>query len=218
MTQAIQFGTEGDDSIAVGSVFLTYVGLGGNDTYVLSAALGPTVLVEQAGGGIDTLIASVAGALTLPGCIENLILTGAAVDATGNALDNRIVGNANANTFFASGGNDTVAGGDGNDTYFVNSALDRIEEFAGPGAGDDDFVVTSVSSQTWPLCRVITRWPFGLALNRAMAPSIRSGEATWMPSGSRSRSCALFKPKSSIARFLTEAASTALATGGKAAS
>ncbi len=145
MTQTIQFGTEGDDSIAVGSVFLTYVGLGGNDTYVLSAALGPTVLVEQAGGGVDTLIASAAGALTLPDFIENLILTGAAVSAAGNALDNRIVGNANANTFFASGGNDTMAGGDGNDTYFVNSALDRIEELAGPGSGANDIVVASVS-------------------------------------------------------------------------
>ncbi len=144
MAQTIQFGTEGDDSIAVGSVFLTYVGLGGNDTYALSAALGSTVLVEQAGGGIDTVIASAAGAITLPDFIENLILTGAAVDATGNVLDNRIVGNVNANTFFASGGNDTLVGGDGDDTYFVDAALDRIEELAGPGSGND-LVSTSVT-------------------------------------------------------------------------
>ena len=134
MTQAIQFGTESDDNIMVaGNIFLTYVGLAGNDTYQLTNGLGPIQLVEQAGGGIDTVITSANAPITLPDFIENLILLGDAVNAAGNALDNRIVGNEHNNVVSGGGGNDTMTGGDGNDTYFVDAALDRIEELAGPG-------------------------------------------------------------------------------------
>lgn len=145
MTQAIQFGTESDDNIMVaGNIFLTYVGLAGNDTYQLTNGLGPIQLVEQAGGGIDTVITSANAPITLPDFIENLILLGDAVNANGNALDNRIVGNEHNNVVSGGGGNDTMTGGDGNDTYFVDAALDRIEELVGPGSGDD-LVNTSVT-------------------------------------------------------------------------
>ena len=145
MTQSIQFGTEGDDAIdVVGNVVLTYIGLAGNDTYMLANGLGPIQLVEQAGGGIDTVITSVNAPILLPDFIENLILNGAAHQGAGNALDNRIVGSAIGDLLDGGAGNDTMLGGNGDDIYIVDATLDRIEELAGPDTGDD-LVRASVS-------------------------------------------------------------------------
>ena len=91
-------------------------------------------LVETAGQGIDTIRAGFT--ITLPAAataeIENLVLVGGAtVDGTGNALDNTLTGNTAANllaglggidTLDGGGGADTLDGGPGDDSYIVNNA------------------------------------------------------------------------------------------------
>lgn len=86
-------------------------GAAGDDRYVVDNV--GDVVNEQAGEGNDTVFTSVDHALSAN--VENLVLTGSAVTATGNDLDNALVGNAFANTLTAGVGNDVLAGGLGND-------------------------------------------------------------------------------------------------------
>ncbi len=73
-------------------------------------------------GGIDRVIADVS--FTLSGNVENLTLIGsAAINGTGNGLNNIIKGNTGANV---------LAGGRGNDTYHVGAG-DTVTEFAERG-------------------------------------------------------------------------------------
>lgn len=81
-----------------------------NDLYNVSSSLAR--IAENAGGGIDTVRAS--ATYTLPENVENLLLTGGAVNAIGNAGHNVLRGNA---------GNNTLDGRDGIDTVQFGSAL-----------------------------------------------------------------------------------------------
>lgn len=97
----------------------TLNGLLGNDTYVLGA--GSDNVVDT--GGVDTITSSITRSLasyaaTAASAIENLTLTGtAAINATGNAYNNVLIGNSGANVLTGGAGNDTLVGGAGNDTF-----------------------------------------------------------------------------------------------------
>ena len=103
----------------------TMAGGAGDDLYIVNNSL--DIVTEDAGAGMDTVNASVA--YVLSGNVENLTLTGAAaVNGTGNALDNILVGNSAANTLIGGAGNDTYVVGAGDSvTEALNEGTDTVQ-------------------------------------------------------------------------------------------
>ena len=117
-----------DNVLTGNSAANVLIGGGGNDTYVIGA--GDSV-VEAANSGTDTVQSALT--YTLGSNLENLSLTGsAAINGTGNSLDNILTGNSAANV---------LTGGSGNETYVVGSG-DSVVEAASAGT---DTVQSSVS-------------------------------------------------------------------------
>jgi len=104
------------------------IGGAGNDTYVVDSL---EDLVQETGGGVDTVLSEID--LKLGSGLENLGLTGTAVHGTGNATDNVLTGNNADNVLDGRNGADTLAGGLGNDTYYVSESGDRILEATDAG-------------------------------------------------------------------------------------
>ena len=129
----------GSDTLNGGAGADSMMGGAGNDTYYVDAT--GDVVTEGATAGTDTILSSIA--YTLGNNLENLILTGiAAINVTGNALDNTLTGNSAANTLNGGTGTDTLVGGLGNDTYVVDTTTDTLTENAGEGT---DLVQSSVT-------------------------------------------------------------------------
>jgi Ca2+-binding RTX toxin-like protein/type III secretion system FlhB-like substrate exporter len=91
------------------------------------------IVIELAGGGtIDQVNAFVTYKLTDQ--VERLVLSGtAAIDGTGNALDNLLTGNAAANQLWGGLGNDTLNANAGDDRLFGEDGIDSLDG----GAGND---------------------------------------------------------------------------------
>jgi Ca2+-binding RTX toxin-like protein len=110
----------------------------GNDTYIVGT--GDTT-IEAANGGTDTVQSNMTW--TLATNVENLTLTGtAAVNGTGNTLNNVLTGNTANNTLDGGTGADTMAGGLGNDIYVVDNVADVVTENLNEGT---DLVQSSIS-------------------------------------------------------------------------
>ncbi|WP_420006801.1 calcium-binding protein [Arenibacterium sp. LLYu02] len=146
-------GGAGNDLLDGGSSADTLSGGLGNDRYVVDHA--SDLVDEQDGDGIDQVDSSISFSLEVSanvfGAVENLKLTGtAAIDGTGNALDNRIEGNVAANRLFGGAGDslyggagndrldggsgsDLLVGGTGNDVYVIDAEGDRVVERASEG-------------------------------------------------------------------------------------
>lgn len=122
-------GGNGNDLLDGGTGNDTLIGGWGNDTFIIDGSA--EIVTELTGQGTDVVHASVNH--TLAANVEVLLLLGAALNGTGNALANTITGNALSNKIDGGAGGDKLIGGLGNDTYVVGSALDMVTESMGQG-------------------------------------------------------------------------------------
>jgi Ca2+-binding RTX toxin-like protein len=131
---------DGDDYLDGGPGVDTMKGGLGDDTYAVDDSADN--VVENDGGGYDTIIAT--ASYSLKGrYVEVLQLIGSGnINATGNNEVNTLYGNDGDNVLDGSGGADHMAGGLGNDTYYVDDAGDTISEAADAGT---DTVMSSIS-------------------------------------------------------------------------
>ena len=103
----------GDDTLDGGGGTDTLLGGNGNDIYIVDTVT--DIIKEISGGGSDTIRSSVS--YTLGENVESLVLTGGAIDGTGNSLNNTITGNTLNNTLNGGLGDDILDGGGGLDTF-----------------------------------------------------------------------------------------------------
>jgi Ca2+-binding RTX toxin-like protein len=144
-------GGAGNDTLNGNAGADTLIGGTGNDRYVVDD-VGDTI-GENTNAGTDSVTSSIS--YTLGANVENLLLQGQsnALNATGNALNNVLIGNENANTLFGAGGNDTLIGGKGNDLYKFDrgSGVDLIQENDATVGNKDSalFGVGIANDQLW---------------------------------------------------------------------
>lgn len=137
-------GSAGADTLDGGGGADTLDGGEGGDTYIVKTGYA-SLIINDTGvdSGTDTVQSAIE--LTLGSGIENLVLTGtAAINGTGNGLNNKITGNSAANILDGGAGADTLDGGAGNDLFKVNSANDSVIGGAGTDTVEVDTSAASV--------------------------------------------------------------------------
>ena len=140
-------GSGGNDTLNGGAGTDSLAGGAGNDAYVVSVSAGvggsrivftpDDVVTESAGQGGDTIYSS--SSYTLPGEVENLVLTGVpmwrAYEGHGNTLANLLTTTGAARQrLYGEGGNDTLDGGAGPDSLSGGSGADVFLFSTAPSA------------------------------------------------------------------------------------
>jgi serralysin len=120
----------------------------GNDTYYVDSTNDSILETSAITTEIDVVYASID--YYLAGNVENISLIGTAnIGATGNYLNNVMIGNGAANYFQSEAGNDTITGGLGNDKFFFVAPTgygnDTITDFT---VGADKIVIAGANFAT----------------------------------------------------------------------
>ncbi|WP_293932604.1 calcium-binding protein [Iodobacter sp.] len=150
-------GAAGNDTLDGGAGADKLQGGLGDDRYVVDVS--GDVITENANEGIDTVQATLAW--TLGTNLENLTLTGsAAINGTGNALNNVLMGNAGANTLNGAEGNDTLSGGAGVDILSGGAGNDTY--ILGRGDGGDTIIENDATAKNTD----VAQFQAGIASNQ----------------------------------------------------
>ena len=135
-------GDAGDDLLDGRAGVDVMAGGTGHDTYVVDDAADLIIVFTDAGS--DTVQSSITHGLAAN--VENLTLTGtAAINGTGNALNNFLTGNSGNNVLDGGAGIDVLNEGAGEDTYFVDHVDDVTTE------ASDEGIDTVYSAVTYTL-------------------------------------------------------------------
>jgi len=126
-------GFAGDDILDGGAGTDQMFGGAGNDTYYVDVFSD----ITSDTGGIDLIISSLSLGLGTRATIENLTLTGSAINGFGNALNNTIIGTSGANSLDGAAGNDVLVGGGGGDNLWGGLGADtfRYDALSDSAAG-----------------------------------------------------------------------------------
>lgn len=148
-------GNDGNNTLSGGAGGDTLIGGRGDDVYLIEAGDEGDVIVENAAEGNDSVRSAITYSLAGLTTVENLALTGsAAIDATGNALDNVLWGNSGVNNLAGGDGNDTLsggagvdtlAGGRGDDVYIIGAAGDEADVILENAGEGNDWVRSTIS-------------------------------------------------------------------------
>lgn len=123
-------GGDGNDTINGGANVDTLRGGAGDDIYFVDETADQ--VIEFADGGTDTVKSYVSWILGAE--LENLSLVGdLAIDGTGNAFNNVVIGNIANNQLYGQNGDDTLRGGDGDDMLEGGDGSDSLTG----GVGND---------------------------------------------------------------------------------
>ena len=132
-------GGAGNDTLDGGTGADTMIGGTGDDTYVVDHP--GDVVIENPGEGND-LVQTTLASYVLAANVENLTYTGSGnFIATGNDLNNTIIGGSGSDIIDGGYGADMMKGGQGDDIYFVDNVNDVVVEQPGQGL---DVVVSYV--------------------------------------------------------------------------
>ncbi len=125
-TNGVANGTSGSDIFYLYDAGDIANGGGGNDSYYVGS-LNVTVR-ELSGQGIDTVFTRVD--FTLPDNVENIVISrfsgGAAIQITGNTLNNIMTGSSGAEAMYGGAGNDKLRGGNGLDSLYGGTGNDTM--------------------------------------------------------------------------------------------
>ncbi|HKP23450.1 MAG TPA: calcium-binding protein [Dongiaceae bacterium] len=132
-------GGDGGDDLDGGAGKDTMAGGKGDDRYTVSDV--GDVVTEAANQGHDQ-VGSFLASYTLTANVEDLALSGSALNGKGNALNNEVQGNNLGNKIDGAGGNDELYGWEGNDSILGGLGKDYLNGYIGNdtlkgGAGND---------------------------------------------------------------------------------
>ncbi|MBD2093751.1 hypothetical protein H6F90_01100 [Trichocoleus sp. FACHB-591] len=146
--QGLYGGNGNDTMLGDGIEFMQ--GGRGDDLYYVNNVY--DTVVEELDEGVDVVRASISYSLTSGGYVEKLVLEGnAAINGTGNSLDNELYGNAADNNLSGGEGNDVLRGGEGNDVLHGDNGDDHLNGESGSnqlfgGSGNDVYYIQNATT------------------------------------------------------------------------